>query len=235
MLTKIIRPYVILNVAITADGKTDTINRKGASISSDEDMRRVDQLRADMDAIMIGGRTLLDNDPRLTVKSEQLRKERIERGVSPNPIKIGVVTKADLKPDSRFLTAGPAQIMIFTTQQTDPEKIDWLLAQGIKAFIMGEKRVELKAVMQQLWQEGIRRLLVEGGGTLNDELLRLGLVDDICIFIGPMIFGGGNAPTFVDGYGLSQDTAIQLRLLEYDRMDDGGILLHYQPLYEENM
>lgn len=72
MLTRIKRPHVILNVAMTADGKTDMVYRKGASISSMEDLQRVDRLRAEIDAIMVGGRTLLDDDPRLTVKSEQL-------------------------------------------------------------------------------------------------------------------------------------------------------------------
>lgn len=77
MLTPFKRPYVILNVAMTADGKTDTVGRSGARISSEADMKRVDKLRAEMDAVMVGGRTLLENDPRLTVKAERLRQERL--------------------------------------------------------------------------------------------------------------------------------------------------------------
>jgi riboflavin-specific deaminase-like protein len=123
MLTPMKRPFVILNIAMTADGKTDTVFRKGASISSPEDIDRVDHLRADVDAIMVGGRTLLDDDPRLMVKSEQLRHERTQRGLSANPIKIGVVTVANLRPDSRFLNAGSAQVIILTTSQTKPEQI----------------------------------------------------------------------------------------------------------------
>src|SRR3990172_8546286 len=100
------RPFVFINVAMTADGKIDTIARKGAAISSQRDKERVDQLRAEADAVMVGGKTLLEEDPKLTVKSEALRMERVARGLPPNPVKVGVVTKASLKPGSRFRDSG---------------------------------------------------------------------------------------------------------------------------------
>ena len=61
------RPYVLINVAATVDGKIDTLERRGAAISSDADRQRVDALRASVDAVMVGGRTLLDEDPRLKI------------------------------------------------------------------------------------------------------------------------------------------------------------------------
>ena len=62
----------------------------------------MDRLRAESDAVMVGGKTLLDEDPKLTVKSEALRAERVARGLSPNPVKVGIVTEANIKPDSIF-------------------------------------------------------------------------------------------------------------------------------------
>src|SRR5919206_3667057 len=97
------RPFVFINVAMTADGKIDTFERKGAPISSPRDKERVDRLRASADAIMVGGRTLLDEDPKLTVKSEGLRAERMARGLPPNPLKVGIVTEAKIQADSQFL------------------------------------------------------------------------------------------------------------------------------------
>src|SRR5512138_585077 len=96
------QPYVHINVAMTADGKIDTFQRKGSAISSARDKERVDRLRAEADAVMVGGRTLLDEDPKLTVKSEALRAERLARGLSPNPLKVGVVSEANIKADSQF-------------------------------------------------------------------------------------------------------------------------------------
>ncbi|MEN8098487.1 MAG: dihydrofolate reductase family protein, partial [Chloroflexota bacterium] len=79
------RPYITINVAMTADGKIDTTERRGAQISSSDDWERVDRLRADHDAVMVGGQTMLEEDPRLTVKSSKLRAERIARGLDENP------------------------------------------------------------------------------------------------------------------------------------------------------
>src|SRR5712692_8913241 len=117
------RPYITINVAMTLDGKTDTVARHGAAISSPGDLERVDRLRASSDAVMVGGRTLLGDDPRLTVKSAILRTGRRARGLDENPLKVGIVTLAELRLDSRFLTTGPARVLIFTTAQTSAEQI----------------------------------------------------------------------------------------------------------------
>ena len=120
------RPFVFINIAMTADGKIDTFERKGAAISSQHDKERVDQLRASADAIMVGGRTLLDEDPKLTVKSEVLRAERVARGLLPNPVKVGIVTEAKINADSQFLNEGPAEIVIFTTRRTSKKYLSLL-------------------------------------------------------------------------------------------------------------
>jgi 2,5-diamino-6-(ribosylamino)-4(3H)-pyrimidinone 5'-phosphate reductase len=232
MLTAMKRPFVILNAAITADGKTDTVARKGAAISSAEDMQRVDQLRADVDAIMVGGRTLTGDDPRLTVKSEHLRQERIQRGQSANPVKVGVITVADLPPESRFLSSGPAQVIVFTTAQSKPEHIERLQRAGVSVYRMGEQQVDLVLAMQKLAELGIQRLLVEGGGILIESLLKLLLVDEVNIYVAPLIFGGAGAPTLASGSGLSRDEALHLQLIDVSRMGPDGVLLKYQPNYQ---
>src|SRR5437763_15069519 len=82
------RPYVVINVAASLDGKIDTVERRGAAISSERNRPRFDALRASVDAVMVGGRTLVDEAPRLTVKSAALRAERRARGVPDNPAKV---------------------------------------------------------------------------------------------------------------------------------------------------
>ncbi len=224
------RPFTFINVAMTADGKIDTFQRKGAAISSRRDKERVDRLRAESDAVMVGGRTLLDEDPKLTVKSEALRAERIARGLSPNPVKVGVVTEANLKAESEFLNAGPARIVIFTTHRTSKDKLAALRARNIEVFVHAGERVDLAQMMQTLQELGIHRLMVEGGATLNFELLRLGLVDEISAYVAPMIFGGESAPTMAAGSGLprSGGEAIPLKLTRAEKWDDDGVLLHYE-------
>ena len=222
------KPFVFINIAVTADGKMDTYERRGAAISSAADKARVDRLRAESDAVMVGGRTLLDEDPKLTVKSEALRAERVARGLTPNPIKVGIVTKAEIKPDSDFLNFGEARIVIFTTNQTSSIKIELLRSRGVDVFVHESPRVDLAKALETLHELGVKRLMVEGGGTLNFELLRLGLVDELSVYVAPMIFGGESAPTAAAGMGLARGEAIPLKLIHSEVCDDeGGVLLHY--------
>jgi 2,5-diamino-6-(ribosylamino)-4(3H)-pyrimidinone 5'-phosphate reductase len=221
------RPFVFINVAMTADGKIDTFQRMGSAISSQQDKERVDRLRAEADAVMVGGKTLLDEDPKLTVKSEALRAERVESGLSPNPIKVGVVTEARLKPDSNFLNAGPANIVIFTTRWTSKYHVSLLKSRGVDVYVDDTERVNLPKALETLKQIGVERLMVEGGATLNFELLRLGLVDEVSAYIAPIIFGGANAPTMAAGPGLERSEAIPLKLVNTEAWEDGGVLLKY--------
>lgn len=205
----------------------DTVERKGASISSTQDRARVDELRAGSDAVMVGGHTLLDDDPKLTVKSEVLREERVSRGLPPNPIKVGVITRARLRPDSNFLNIGEARRVIFTTRQTSNAQADLLREQGVEVFIHSTPRVDLVQALTTLTQLGVNRLMVEGGSTLNYELLHLGLVDELTMYIAPMIVGGASAPTAAAGAGLVRSAAIPLRLIKTELHDDGGLVIHY--------
>jgi len=222
------RPSTFINVAMTADGKIDTFERRGSAISSARDKERVDRLRAESDAVLVGGSTLLGEDPKLTVRSEALRAERIARGLPPNPVKVGVVTIANLKPESDFLNFGPARVVIFTTNRTSNGQFEMLRARGVEIFVHERPRVDLELMMRTLREIGVNRLMVEGGGTMNFELLKLGLVDEITAYVAPLIFGGANAPTLADSLGVAREAAIRLQLLDVEKWDDGGVVLRYK-------
>jgi 2,5-diamino-6-(ribosylamino)-4(3H)-pyrimidinone 5'-phosphate reductase len=228
------RPFVFINVAMTVDGKIDTAARQGASISMVSDLERVDRLRATSDAVMVGGHTLLQEDPKLTVRSARLRSERLERGLPENPMKVGIVSKiedpergASIRTDGRFLNFGPARVVLFTSEQTDERQLQRVRERGAEVFVVGERRVDLPRALAQLRALGVERLMVEGGGTLNAELLRAGLVDEIHLFIAPLVFGGAGAPTLADGSGLAREGAVQLRLLDVQHLGEGGLVLRY--------
>jgi 2,5-diamino-6-(ribosylamino)-4(3H)-pyrimidinone 5'-phosphate reductase len=221
------RPFVHMNVAVTADGKIDTFERRGAAISSARDKERVDKLRADSDAVLIGGRTLHDEDPKLTVKSGALRAEREALGLPANPAKVGVASQLELRPESNFLTAGPARIMLFTTSRTSGSQLALGRSRGAEVFVLGTERVDLVSVLRVLKEYDIRKVMVEGGATINFELINLGLVDELTLYIAPMIFGGETAPTLAGGLGLVKSAAIPLKLVNSEEWEEGGVLLHY--------
>lgn len=218
---------MFINVAMTADGKIDTTSRRGAAISSPRDRKRVDNLRAESDAVMVGGQTLLNEDPKLTVKSESLRAERVARGLPLNPMKVCVITSANLPVHSKFLYEGSARVVIFTTNRTSKDKLEALRGGGVEVFVHSGHRVDLAQALGTLKELGVNRLMVEGGATLNFELLRLGLVDEVNAFVAPMIFGGESAPTLAAGVGVERGEAIPLKLIDVEKWDDGGVLLKY--------
>jgi 2,5-diamino-6-(ribosylamino)-4(3H)-pyrimidinone 5'-phosphate reductase len=228
MSATIDRPFAFINVAASADGKIDTYRRAGAMISSVRDKQRVDRLRAESDAVMVGGRTLHDEDPDLTVKSSSLREERRSRGLPENPLKVGVATRLMLNPTCRFLNAGPAKAMLFTTSQTPEEDLRRMRAAGAVVHVLGDQRVDLRQTFLTLKKAGVERLMVEGGATLNFEALRLGLVDEVMIFMAPRIFGGESSPTLAGGAGFEAGAAVELELLDCDRWEDGGVLVRYR-------
>lgn len=232
------QPHVLVNVAMTVDGKIDSVLRQGATISSAQDAARVDNLRAEVDAVLVGGRTLLGGDPGLTIKSPDLRAHRLALGRPENPAKVAVVSEAEVKPDSRFMTAGSARRLIYTTSRTSPKQVTRLQEAGAEVFVLGQARVDLPAMLGSLYNLGMRTLLVEGGGTLISEFFRLDLVDELTIYIAPRIFAGTTAPSLADGQGFRPNASEQsdqpphLWLLSVERYDpEDGVLLHYQVVH----
>ncbi len=223
-MTCVPRPYVLINVAATVDGKIDTRERRGAAISSEADRERVDRLRASVDGVVVGGRTLHDEDPRLTVRSEALRNERLARGEPEQPARIGITSRLAFSPESRFLTGPMARVIVFVPHGRGQTTLG---RTGLEVYERGDGRVDLCAALADLASFGLRRVMVEGGGTLNFELLRLGLVDEVQLYLAPIVFGGATAPTLADGDGLSRDMAVRLGKPEVETWPDGGLVLRY--------
>jgi 2,5-diamino-6-(ribosylamino)-4(3H)-pyrimidinone 5'-phosphate reductase len=179
---------------------------------------------------MVGGRTLHDEDPRLTVKSETLRLARQQRGLPANPAKVGIASRLKLNPDCRFLSDGPSRIILFTTKQTEQEQLAMLRSLGAQVHVMEGERADLARAVEMLKEDGVERLMVEGGATLNFAMLNAGLVDELSVYVAPMVFGGETAPTLAGGLGLPRERAIALELLSSEAWEDGGVLLRYRVL-----
>jgi len=223
------KPYVIINAAMSADGKIDTFERRGTGISSAEDKRRVLALRASVDAVLVGGNTLNRENPKLTVKLPELAQQRLAAGLPENPAKVGIVSRAELDPQGDFVMAGPARRIVFTTPKTEASQRDLLEAAGVEVFIHDGQRVNLELALQTLATLGMKRIMLEGGGTLIAEFIRLGLADELQVYVAPKLFGGANAPTLVDGDGWTASAAKTLELVEARVLDPaGGLLLRYR-------
>ena len=211
------KPFVFINIASSVDGKISDESRRQLKISCEEDFERVDRLRAESDAIMVGIGTVLADNPRLTVKSEELRRRRIVKGLPENPLRVVVDSRCRIPLDARILS-DDAETVVAVAKVADREKVEWL-KQKAKVVVFGESRVDLTALMKYLHEMGVRRVMVEGGATLNYGLLKEGLVDEIYVYYGNMIIGGANAPTVVDGS--SFNPPIELELISVERLGKG--------------
>jgi len=221
------RPDVIVNVAMSADGKISTRERRQVRISGSQDFTRVDRLKAGCDAILIGIRTVLADDPSLTVKSEECRDYRRKRGWNENPIRVVVDSSGRTPNDSSFLNKGRGTRVVVVSKKADPDTISKLEKKAI-VLVIGNDEVDLPFLMDTLGEMGIRRIMVEGGGTLIGGLIRAQLVNEIYVFIGNIIIGGKDSPTFADGEGFIQESSFtRLALLDAHQME-GGILLHWK-------
>ena len=204
------KPKVIVNVAMSADGKLALPDRTEVKISGEEDFKRVHELRNRVDAILVGIGTVLADDPKLTVKERFVEEP-------DHPLKVVLDSNGRTPEDAQLFDKGES--LIITTEDIDRE--GWIRC--------GEDgRVDLNILMKELSKRGVEELLVEGGGEVISSFFKEGLVDEFKVYVGSLVIGGKDAPTPVDGDGADDiDGLINLKLVDYELMDD-GILLNYE-------
>jgi len=227
------RPYVIVNVAMSADGKLSTRERRQVKISGKDDFSRVDELKAECDGIMVGIGTVLADDPSLTIKSEMRIAMRRKNLRPPHPVRIIVDSMAKTPLDAKILYKGEGKRIIALSRAADPARVDQLrqvaMHRGehveIECIFCGETKVDLLELCKELKMRGIHMLMVEGGGTLIMSLFQAGVIDELHTFIGNMIIGGKNAPTLADGDGFVLEHEFShLRLHALSQMEDGVLV-----------
>jgi len=218
------RPYTFINAAMSADGKISTYKRKQVRISGKNDFERVDHLRAGADAVMVGIGTVLADNPSLTVKSGDLRRNHKEHNRCENPARIVVDSMARTPIDADIFKTGEGERIIAVSKAAPADRVEKLKKKA-RIITAGRDRVDLVALMFRLKELGIGTLMVEGGATLNWSLISQGLVDEVFTYIGALFLGGKDAPTLVDGAGFADNTdAAGLELISLEQMDNGVLI-----------
>jgi 2,5-diamino-6-(ribosylamino)-4(3H)-pyrimidinone 5'-phosphate reductase len=215
------RPFVFVNIAMSADGKISTRERRQVRISGNEDYSRVDRIKAESDAIMVGIGTVLADNPSLTVKSPELRAGRRAAGEDENPIRVVVDSRGRIPLDADILQKGTGKRVVAVSREALPETVE-ALRQHATVVLAGDETVDLGILLEELYRQGVRRLMVEGGGTLIWALFAQGLVDELQTFVGNIVIGGKDAPTPADGTGFLREADFaRLRIIEAVRLDEG--------------
>jgi len=214
--------HVVVNAAMSADGKLSHREREQVAISGPDDFDRVDRVRADSDAVAVGVGTVLADDPHLTLDDPERVAARRDGGQSGHPARVVADSRGRTPTDARIIDDA-ATTYLLVSDAAPGDRVDALRDAGAEVVTAGERRVDLQAAFDALADRGVDRLMVEGGGELVFSLFDAGLVDELTVFVGPTVIGGRDAPTLADGEGFVDDFPA-LSLSGVERVDDGVVL-----------
>ncbi|MEU4809713.1 dihydrofolate reductase family protein [Nocardia fluminea] len=218
------RPWVLLSVAASLDGYIDDASAQRLLLSNAADFDRVDQIRAESDAILIGARTLRTDNPRLLVNSAERRAARMSAGRPEFPVKVTVTDSGDLDPGLRFWHTGGAKL-VYTSDAGAAALGDRL--GGLAEVVSLGERLALPALVADLGTRGIHRLMVEGGTGMHTGFLAADLVDEIRLAIAPILVGDPAAPRFVGPGQFPGGAGRRLHLTGVEQLGDVAVL-NYQ-------
>lgn len=222
-------PYVVLKYAMTADGKIATRTGESKWITSAASRNYVQEMRYTYTGIMVGIGTVLADDPMLNVRIENKR----------NPVRIICDSSLRLPLDCNIAkTANSCKTIVacayddsdFKENKTLSDKKAALETLGINILSVPDKnkKTDLKLLMKKLGEAGINSILLEGGGTLAYSALESGILNEVCVFIAPKLFGGSSSKTPVEGIGIEHPSdAFLLEFSELMHIDE-DILIKYK-------
>ncbi|HEX9907558.1 MAG TPA: 2,5-diamino-6-(ribosylamino)-4(3H)-pyrimidinone 5'-phosphate reductase [Thermoplasmata archaeon] len=205
---------VVINCAMSADGKIALRTRKQTQISNEEDKRRVHELRNSSDAILVGIETVLSDDPKLTVNEKYVKRPR-------KPVRI-VLDSYGRTPTGAQVLDGAAKTIIVTND--DCTRV-FRKAETIRC---GKEDIDLGRLIKLLERKGISTMLVEGGSRVIWSFLQSKIADEVNIFVGSMVIGGERAPTPAGGEGAESEKAIVALKLKKAEAMGNGVLLRYE-------
>ncbi|WP_031049932.1 dihydrofolate reductase family protein [Streptomyces sp. NRRL F-5650] len=215
-------PHVLLSAAVSLDGYLDDGGPERLLLSSPADFERVDEVRARADAILVGAGTVRADNPRLLVNSAKRRAARVAAGEAEYPLKVTVSGSGELDPAARFWHTGGEKALLTTDDGARRAR-----ALGIRAEIVSlGTALDWHAALEYLHdRRGVRRLMVEGGGSVHTQLLQQELADELHLVLAPLLVGDPAAPRL---FGPGAYQSGRLRLVESRRIED-VVLMRYRP------
>ena len=218
------RPYTILSCSISLDGYLDGATPERLVLSNEADLDRVDEVRAECDAILVGAATVRNDNPRLLVRNPTLRQQRRTRGLGETPTKVTVTEHAQLDACSNFFATGDSKKLVYCSRGAVPVARRRLAS--VATVIDGGQPVEVPRLTEDLYDRGVRRLLVEGGGRVHTQFLTTGIADELHLVVAPFFVGTSRARRFVGDGAFPWNPGHRAHLAETRQIGD-VVLLRY--------
>jgi diaminohydroxyphosphoribosylaminopyrimidine deaminase/5-amino-6-(5-phosphoribosylamino)uracil reductase len=213
------RPHVTLKAAATLDGKLADIHGTSKWITGPAAREYAHRLRAESDAIVVGITTALRDDPALSV--------RLGQPWPREPYRVVLDTGARLDAHARLIHAGtPGRALVAVGKAAPPVRVAALEATGATVLRCPTRggRVDVIAVLHELFEREVRAVLVEGGGETHAAFVEAGLVDRVALFVAPLLLGGRDAPGVVGGAGRELKSALRLTAPRLTPLGDDVVL-----------
>jgi 5-amino-6-(5-phosphoribosylamino)uracil reductase len=218
------RPYTLLSCGISIDGYLDRGTDERLILSNEADLDRVDDVRAGCDAIMVGAATIRNDNPRLLVRHPARIERRTARGMQRSPVKVTLTCSGELDPCADFFATGESEKLVYCTS-------DHVLATrrrlgSVATVVDGGRPVDVRRMSEDLHARGVRRLMVEGGGTVHTQFLTADLADELQLVVAPFFVGDSRASRFVGDGRFPFHPGRRARLAEVRPIGD-VVLLRY--------
>jgi len=219
------KSHVIVNMAVSVDGRINTRTRERFALGSETDRRLMDVLRERADAVLIGGGTLRHDGHPMLLRYPDLVARRVKRGASPHPVNVVLSGSLDL-PLKPFFAGDATRRIVFTTRRASAARVR-KFEKCAEVIVLPGKEPSPERVIEELRARGLKKLILEGGGEVHFPFAKAGLVDEWYITITPRLIGGRGAPSFLDGEGFLKRDHIKLKLVSSRRVRD-ELFLRYR-------
>src|SRR5262245_42833000 len=219
------RSHVIVNMAVSVDGRINSRTRERFALGSEHDRRLMDVLRERADAVLIGAGTVRHDGHPMLLRYPDLVAKRTRRGASAHPVNVVLSGDLDL-PLKPFFQGDATKRIIFTTKRASAARVK-KFERVAEVIVLPGKEPSPARVVAELGKRGLKKLILEGGGGVHFPFAKAGLVDEWYITITPRLIGGIGAPSFLDGEGFVKADHIQLKLVSLRRVKD-ELFLRYK-------
>jgi len=209
---------------MSLDGYLDAATQDRLVLSNAADLERVDAVRAESDAILVGAATVRNDNPRLLVRKPALREQRVARGWRETPMKVTVTRRADLDACSNFFATGDSEKLVYCASRAVPVARARLAR--VATVVDGGQPVDLRRMTEDLHDRGVRRLMVEGGGQVHTQFLTNDLADELHLVVAPFFVGNSRARRFVGDGAFPWNPGRRAHLAETRQIGD-VVLLRY--------
>jgi riboflavin-specific deaminase-like protein len=213
------RPHVAVNMAMSLDGKISTFRREHLTLGTGHDRRLMDELRARVDAVVVGSGTVKWDGFPVLVRYKDLEDKRKSQGLPPHPINVTMSRGLDFPTTREFFQNPDTRKIVFTTAAAPDRRVK-LFSRYAEIVVLPGKNLSPTRVLDHLHKRKIRKVLLEGGGELHFAFARADAVDDIYITVTPRLIGGATAPTTLDGKGFLAAGQIGLKLVSHRQVGD---------------